>query len=127
MSGTVAAWPFVHVTLSAALYRKAAKKVRLTAKDAAAPDGVAKAGTLSFNAYVVSLICRDLGVDFGSIDYQPNWRSWNVSRPPSYPPRIHLPPTVNTALRAKVEALPYPVPLSAYVRRLIEQDVAQSD
>lgn len=86
----------------------------------------ARAGSLSRGGYLLTLVCRDLGLD--PTDYvKINGRlAWNTA---DLPERVYfifpVPREVQDKLKRKLASLPYPVDQNWWVRQLIERDVRE--
>lgn len=86
-----------------------------------------QSGGASFHHYLTTLICRDLGIDPDTQELTWHRRSeWKISPTKNKPHKeisFLCPKPIHAALAAKLAALPYPVLLSQYLRRLVEKDV----
>lgn len=85
-----------------------------------------RAGGLSFNAYMIALLCKDCGVAQETLDYETRPRpQWN--KPPEgraeHNAMLVLPRELADTMRKKLDAMPYPVVQRGYLRTLIENDV----
>lgn len=85
-----------------------------------------RAGILSRDAYILSVVCADLGLHPENIDVMRTRRSWRTQ---NLPPMLRFPfflhRDVYDAVKRKLASLPYPVEFAPYVRSLIERDVAE--
>lgn len=77
----------------------------------------------SFNTYVISLLCRDLGIAFETLDYTPRPQpNWNKPEGATKKMLVLIPPGLMKQVNIKLRSLEYPVTFAGYVRRLIEKD-----
>ena len=109
MSKLISSSNYLHLRLPRQVYLAARKRA---------------AGRSKIN-YALDLICADLGVSLEALDYQSKprhqWADLGAGEDHA-DLALLVPRTLYAQVKEKLAALPYPVTVPAYVRRLIEQD-----